>query len=368
MTAPFRAETVGSFLKPQALIDAQNQFKEGKISAQEYNQAVDDAVEELVKHQYSVGLDEATAGGYRRGYWHLDFFWELNGIEKSTLNRPYMFDGTNVHSDSARLCGKLSFNPDHSTFRNFNFLKSVTPVGMTPRQAIPSPVQLYAELTRGDNEHVIRNFYQTDAELFDDIADVYRKTILKLYDLGCRSLMMDDCVWGMFCDHKLMDIVVKRGFDIEDYKERLLKLTIDSVAGMPDDMVIATRIYRGYVHSSWDYEDGYEPIAEKFFGETPFTAFYLRFPLDCPEKFKALRYVPEDKIVVLGLISPRNPKLEDKEVVKAAIMEASKYIPLERLCLSTECGFSSPAEQGQLTEDQQWAKIALVQEIVAEVW
>ena len=368
LQAPFRAEVVGSFLRPAYLEQARQQFIDGQINAQQLEEVENTAIEALVNKQHTMGLDVATSGGYRRGYWHLDFFWDLNGVEKSTQKAPYMFDGTNVSADSARVNGRISFNPEHHIFRNFNFLKSVTPVGQSARQALPSPAQLFAEITRGENASSISKYYASFDTLINDIATAYRETLLELYKHGCRNVIMNDCVWGTFCDHRLMKIVQNAGVDINQLQDSYLKLNIDALDDVPEDMCISTRIYRGFIHSSWYAEDSYEPIAEKFFGKTRFDAFYLRFPLNDASAFKSLRHIPEGKQVVLGLISPRNPELEDKNAVKAAIEAASSYVPLENLCLSTECGFSSPSPELRMTETQQWDKIQLVREIADEIW
>ncbi len=365
---PFRAEVVGSFLRPQYLIEARERFATGDITASELEEVENRAVEALVNRQHTMGLDVATSGGYRRGYWHLDFFWGLEGLEKTTLQSAYMFDGITASADSVRVCGRVAYNPNHPVFRHFNFLKSVTPVGQTARQALPSPAQLYAELTRGDNAASIAKHYVTTERLLDDIALAYKQTLLELYRLGCRNVMMDDCVWGTFCDKRLVKLVADKGIDIDRLQDQYLKLNVDALDDVPEDMIISTRIYRGTIHSSWFAEDFYEPIADKFFCKTRFDAFYLRFPLDRPDAFKCLSKIPDGKLVVLGLISPRNPELEDKETVKQAIHRAADHIPLERLCLSTECGFSSPAVAMRLTEQQQWDKIQLVRQIAEEVW
>lgn len=365
---PFRAEVVGSFLRPDYLTDAREQFAAGKITATDLEEVENRAIEALVSRQHTMGLDVATSGGYRRGYWHLDFFWGLSGIEKTTLASAYMFDGTNVSADSVRVCGKIAYNPEHPVFRHFNFLKSVTPVGQTARQALPSPAQLFAELTRGENGKYISKYYLSTDRLIDDIAGAYKDTLMELYRHGCRNVMMDDCVWGTFCDKRLMKMVADSGADIDKLQDQYLRLNTDALDDVPEDMIIETRIYRGFIHSSWFAEDFYEPIADKFFGKTRFDAFYLRFPLDRPDAFKSLSKIPEDKLVVLGLISPRTPMLEDKDTVKAAIEAATAYIPLERLCLSTECGFSSPSPALRLSEEQQWDKIQLVRQIAEEVW
>lgn len=368
LQAPFRAEVVGSFLRPTFLEEARQKFVDGYIDASQLEEVENTAIEALVNRQHTMGLDVATAGGYRRGYWHLNFFWGLNGIERSVQKSPYMFDGTSVSADSARVCGRISFNPDHHIFRHFNFLKSVTPVGQSARQALPSPAQLFAEITRGDNASSINKYYASMDTLIADIATAYRETLLKLYDHGCRNIIMNDCVWGTFCDQRLMKMVKDSGTDIEKLQNSYLKLNVDALDDVPEDMRISTRIYRGFIHSSWYAEDSYEPIAEKFFGKTRFDAFYLRFPLNDPKAFKSLRHIPKGKQVVLGLISPRNPELENVDTVKAAIKEASTYVPLEDLCLSTECGFASPSPELRMSEQQQWEKIQLVREIAADVW
>lgn len=365
---PFRAEVVGSFLRPDYLIEARKQFTDGLIDADRLEQVENTAIEALVSRQHTMGLDVATSGGFRRGYWHLDFFWGLKGIEKTILPEAYMYDGLTTSADSVKVSGRIEFNPEHPVFRHFNFLKSVTPVGQTARQALPSPAQLYAELTRGENAKSISQHYATVDTLISDIGRAYKLTLLELYKHGCRNVMMDDCVWGTFCDKRLMKMVADSGADIDALQDLYLRLNVDALDDVPEDMIISTRIYRGYIHSSWFAEDFYEPIADKFFGKTRFDAFYLRFPLDRPDSFKSLAKIPEDKLVVLGLISPRIPELEDKETVKQAIKAATRYIPLERLCLSTECGFSSPAVALRLSEQQQWNKIQLVRQIAEEVW
>lgn len=368
IVAPFRAEVVGSFLRPGYLDEARRQAADGIISAAELEEVENKAIEALVNRQHTMGLDVATSGGYRRGYWHLDFFYGLNGVERSELSRPYLYDGDKVSADSVRVCGKISFNPGHPVFRHFNFLQSVTPVGQSARQSLPSPAQLFAELTRGDNKTAIGKYYASIDTLIDDIARAYQQTLMELYELGCRNVILDDCVWGTFCDRRLMELVEKSGTDIDALQDQYLKLNVDALDDVPEDMRISTRIYRGFIHSSWYAEDSYEPIAEKFFGRTRFDAFYLRFPLDNPEAFSSLRHIPAGKQVVLGLISPRVPELENVDRVKAAIMAASKYVPLTDLCLSTECGFSTPNPELRLTEQEQWDKIQLVRDIARDVW
>lgn len=368
ITPPFRAEVVGSFLRPEALDEAYSRYKNGEIDHEALEQAQNEAIARLVSEQHDNGLDFSTEGGYRRTYWHLDFFWDLNGVKRVEMSRPYMYNGVDALADSACLDGRVAFNPDHHIFRQFNYLKSVTPVGMTPRQAIPSPAQLFAELTRGENAAAIDRYYSSRQALADDIAAAYRETLATLYTLGCRSVMMDDCVWGMFCDSDLMAKVVADGHDIDAYKRLFLSLNNDAMRDIPDDMVVATRVYHGYFHSSWHAGDGYKAIADTFFAHADFDAFYLRFDPRHPADFESLSHIPDDKLVVLGLISTRNPELEDKQMIIDAINEAARYVPLDRLCLSTECGFATPIKEMRLTPELQWAKIHLVEEIAADVW
>lgn len=366
--APFRADIVGSFLRPAELKEARKQFSEGRISADDLKKTEDRLITELVHKQKAAGLKVATDGEFRRSYWHLDFFWGLEGIEHNVLEHGYLFHDEETRADSARLEGKVRFNPGHPFLSHFAFLKSVVSGDVVPKQTIPAPAQLYAELLRGENAKVISKYYNDTESLVNDIAEAYNKTILALYDLGCRTVQIDDCTWGCICDKDFWESMAGQGFDMDSLQTIYLTLNNKAIANLPSDLVVNTHICRGNYHSTWAAQGGYEPVAKRLFGEENVNAYYLEYDTDRAGGFEPLKYISGEKKVVLGLITTKFPELEDKATVIARIHEASKYVPLERLYLSPQCGFASTEEGNILTEEQEWAKIALVQEIAKEVW
>ena len=366
--APFRADIVGSFLRPEKLKEARRQFAERTITANQL-QAVEDAcITELVKKQHAAGLHVATDGEFRRSYWHLDFFWGLLGIEHNVLKRGYLFHDEETRADSARLRGKVSFNPEHPFLQHFSFLKQAAENDVVPRQTLPAPAQLYAELLRDTNAQEIGKYYTHTADLVADICNAYRQTILALYELGCRNVQLDDCTWGCICDKKFWESMAGQGFNLKELLDTYLTLNNGAIRDLPADLVVNTHVCRGNYHSTWAAQGGYEPVAEPLFGHENVRAYYLEFDTDRAGGFEPLKYVSGNKKVVLGLITSKFPQLEDKETVKERIRQAAAIVPLERLCLSPQCGFASTEEGNQLTEDEQWAKIRLVQEIAREVW
>lgn len=365
---PFRADIVGSFLRPAALKDARAKFQAGEITADELREVEDTEIRRLVARQQEAGLQGATDGEFRRSYWHLDFFWGLLGVEHNVMAHGYLFHGEETRADSARLCGKVRFNPEHPFLEHFKFLKSIVADGIVPRQTIPSPAQFYAELVRGENKQKVEEFYPDKQELFRDIADAYRSTILAFYELGCRNIQLDDCTWGMLGDRNFWKLMTNAEYDIKDLQDDYLCLNNGAIVDLPEDLVVTTHVCRGNYHSTWAASGGYETVAAKLFGEENVQAYYLEFDTERAGGFEPLRFVPDNKKVVLGLITTKYPQLEDKEAVKQRILEAAKYVPLERLYLSPQCGFASTEEGNILTEEEQWAKIALVRAIAAEVW
>lgn len=366
--APFRADIVGSFLRPAVLKEARKQFSEGNITAAELKDVEDKCIAQLVRKQHAAGLKVATDGEFRRSYWHLDFFWGLGGIEHVVLDHGYAFHDEETRADSARLNGRVAFNPQHPFLSHFAFLKSIVSDDVVARQTMPAPAQLYAELVRGDNAEYVGKYYTDTQALIDDIAEAYRQTILALYQLGCRNVQIDDCTWGCICDKDFWTTMAGRGFDMEALQRLYLELNNKSIADLPADLAVNTHVCRGNYHSTWAAQGGYDPVAELLFGHENFNAFYLEYDSERAGGFAPLSHVAEGKKVVLGLITSKDPRLEDKEAVKARISEAAKYVPLDRLYLSPQCGFASTEEGNKLTEDEQWAKIALVQEIAREVW
>ena len=326
--APFRADFVGSFLRPKALKEARAQFAEGRIGAQELKSVEDRLIKDLIEKEKAHGLQDITDGEFRRAYWHLDFMWGLEGVEHIELEHGYQFHDEETTKGSTRLTGKLG----------------------------------------GKNHPFVEHFKYVKHQLIEDLASAYRQVIKDLYAAGCRNLQFDDCTWGMIIDDDYWKAMAGTGFTLEGEAERYLEVNNLALQDKPNDLVINTHICRGNYHSSWASKGAYDPVAPYVFAQENVDAFYLEYDDERSGSFEPLKYIPEDKQVVLGLITTKSPVLEDKEEVKRRIREAEKYVPLDRLCLSPQCGFASCEIGNKLTEAQQWAKIDLVTEIAKEVW
>lgn len=368
--APFRCDIVGSFLRPDVLKQARADFNAGIIDAAQLKTVEDVAIRDLVAKQKAAGLKVVTDGEFRRSYWHLDFMWGLQGIERRTSREGYMFHDEETTADTAVVMGPIS-GENHPFVEHFKFVQALAGDDHVARQTIPAPIQTFSEVTldRCDGQREsLRSVYATDEELADAIAAAYRQVIADLYAAGCRNIQFDDCTWGIYCD---TDFVAKTGMqavDIQKVSELGVALNNAAIEGAPEDLVINTHVCRGNYHSTYAFEGGYDPVAPYLFAHENVNAFYLEFDTPRAGGFEPLAHVAEGKKVVLGLITSKQPGLEDKEVVKARIKEASKYVPLENLYLSPQCGFASCEIGNKLTEEEQWAKIALIQEIAAEVW
>ena len=368
--APFRCDIVGSFLRPDVLKQARADFNAGVIDAAQLKTVEDVAIRDLVAKQKAVGLKVVTDGEFRRSCWHLDFMWGLQGIERRTSREGYMFHDEETTADTAVVTGSIS-GENHPFVEHFKFVQALAGDDHVARQTIPAPIQTFSEVTldRCDGQQEsLRGVYATDEELADAIAAAYRQVIADLYAVGCRNIQFDDCTWGIYCD---TDFVAKTGMqavDIQKVSELGVALNNAAIEGAPEDLVINTHVCRGNYHSTYAFEGGYDPVAPYLFAHENVNAFYLEFDTPRAGGFEPLEHVAEGKKVVLGLITSKQPGLEDKEAVKARIKEASKYVPLENLYLSPQCGFASCEIGNKLTEEEQWAKIALIQEIAAEVW
>ena len=368
--APFRCDIVGSFLRPDVLKQARADFNVGVIDAAQLKTVEDVAIRDLVAKQKAAGLKVVTDGEFRRSYWHLDFMWGLQGIERRTSREGYQFHDEETTADTAVVTGPIS-GEDHPFVEHFKFVQALAGDNHVARQTIPAPIQTFSEVTldRCDGQQEsLRSVYANDEELADAIAAAYRQVIADLYAAGCRNIQFDDCTWGIYCD---TDFVAKTGMqavDIQKVSELGVALNNAAIEGAPEDLVINTHVCRGNYHSTYAFEGGYDPVAPYLFAHENVNAFYLEFDTPRAGGFEPLAHVAEGKKVVLGLITSKQPGLEDKEAVKARIKEASKYVPLENLYLSPQCGFASCEIGNKLTEEEQWAKIALIQEIAAEVW
>ncbi len=325
----------------------------------------------LVQKQKEVGLKIVTDGELRRSYWHLDTFWGFDGISHTKQEHGYLFQGVETRNDSAQVSGKIKFNPNHPDLLAFKYLQSLVEHDdeLVARQSIPAPAQLYAELVRGpENIEAIGRFYSSEDQLIEDVAQAYHDLIIALYNEGCRHVKLDDCTWGMIADKSFWKTISKDYQDIDRLKALYLSFNNRALADLPEDLAVTTHVCRGNYASTWAASGGYETVADTLFAKENVSAFYLEFDDDRSGDFEPLKHVTPGKEVVLGLITSKKPELESKEVIKSRIKEASQYVPLENLSLSTQCGFASTEEGNHLTEEQQWDKIKLVIEIANEVF
>lgn len=363
---PFRYDYVGSFLRPEALKKARADFEAAKITKEELKAVEDKLIIDLVEKQKKAGYHVITDGEFRRATWHLDFMWGFKGVEHKKTENGVAFQGEAALIDDTWLTGKLSAE-NHPFVEHFKFVKELEDENTVAKQTMPAPAQFFQQMIIPKNIEGTRKFYPTDEELIEDIAKGYKQVIADLYEAGCRNIQFDDCTWGVLVAEGSVERYGK-GADLKLISEKLLKVNNLAIEGKPEDLVITTHVCRGNYHSAYFSSGAYDPIAEPLFGRENVDAYYLEFDDERSGGFEPLKYITGDKKVILGLITSKSPALEDKEAVISRIKEASKYIPLDRLYLSPQCGFASCEIGNKLTEEEQWAKLALVKEIAEEVW
>lgn len=365
--APFKYDIVGSFLRPDYLKKARSEYANGKITAEELKKIENVAITDLITKQKAAGLRVITDGEFRRSSWHLDFMWAFNGVGHEKTKDGIPFDGEAALIDDTFLIGKVSVN-SHPFVEHFKFVKQFEDDNTVARQTIPAPAQFLFQMIIPENLEKTKAIYPNEEELILDIADGYKKVIKDLYAAGCRNIQFDDCTWGVCVDPNACLIFGTDEDGLQDNIEKLIRINNLAIEGKPEDLVINTHICRGNFHSTWACQGGYDSVAKDLFAKENVQAFYLEFDDERSGDFESLKYVGKDKKVVLGLITTKSPVLENKHDIIKRIKEASKYIPLERLCLSPQCGFASTEEGNKLTEEEQWAKLKLVQEVAKEVW
>ena len=366
--APFRLDHVGSFLRPERLKEARAKFNVGEINAEELERVENEEIIALIEKEKELGLKSVTDGEFRRAFWHLDFLENLDGVELVEVDHfSVQFKDKDVKPKTLRIVGKVDFSEDHPFVKHFKFLKEHagdTPVKLT----IPSPSMLHLITQVREKNYVpIERYKDNEALFYDDVVAAYRKALQCFYDLGCRNIQLDDTSWGEFCALDKREAYEARGFDLEQIARDYVDVLNRVIEWKPEDLVVNMHICRGNFRSTWFSSGGYEPVAKTLFGHCRVDGFFLEYDSDRAGDFTPLRFIKNQK-VVLGLITSKSGDLEDKGEVIARIKEASQYVPLEQLCLSPQCGFSSTEEGNILTIEAQWDKLKLIDEIVHEVW
>lgn len=368
LQTPFRYDFVGSFLRPEKLKKARRQFNEGKIDAAALKKVEDEAITELVSKIKELGYHVITDGEFRRATWHLDFMWGFDGIGHTPTKTGLPFHGEAAMVDDTYIVGKIGLTGEHPFVDHFRFVKALEDENTVAKQTIPSPAQFLAQFTMPFNRGCTEKHYPNEQELVNDIVAVCGKVIDDLYAAGCRNLQLDDCTWGMFADKIGHTLYGTTREGIVEFQKAHKDINDKVIANAPKDMIINTHVCRGNFHSTYASEGAYDSVADILFGEENVNAYFLEFDDERSGGFAPLAKVSGEKKVVLGLITTKSPVLEDKQLVIDRIHDAAKYIPLERLYLSPQCGFASCEIGNKLIEEEQWAKLRLVKEVAEEVW
>ncbi len=364
---PLRCDCVGSFLRPEKLKKARANFEAGTITADQLKAVEDECITDLIAKEKAAGLHAITDGEFRRATWHLDFMWGFNGVGHCKTKHGLPFHGEAAMIDDTYLTGKVSVG-HHPFVDHFKFVKQFEDENHVAKQTIPAPAQFLEQMIMPFALENTRKYYDTNEELVQDIAEGYRKVIRELYDAGCRNIQFDDCSWGMCVDPNACAIfgVDEKGLD--EIMEQLLRINNLAIEDKPDDLVINTHVCRGNFHSTYASSGAYDRVASTLFARENVGAYYLEFDDERSGGFEPLKSVSGDKKVVLGLVTSKSPKLEDKQSIISRIREAAKIVPLDRLYLSPQCGFASCEIGNKLTDEEQWAKIKLINDISEEVW
>ncbi len=366
-TPPFRADIVGSFLRPAALADARRRHADGLIDDEALRVAEDTTIAELVVQEADAGLRLATDGEFRRSWWHFDFFGELDGVDIVELDHGIQFQGVQTRPRGIEISGPIGFSPAHPFLEHFRSLKSIVErsTGAVPKFTIPAPTVLDFRLEPG---HIAGPYAGRD-DIVDDLVTAYRDALAAFYEAGARYVQFDDTAWAYLCSDVELEKARARGIETDGIAERYAALLNRILDGKPDDLTVTTHVCRGNFRSTWISSGGYEPVAEQLLGATAYDGYFLEYDNERSGGFEPLRHLPAgDKTVVLGLITTKTGDLEDPDAVKRRIDEAAGFAPLEQLALSPQCGFASTEEGNVLTEDEQWAKVREVVAIAADVW
>ncbi|HEY7007593.1 MAG TPA: 5-methyltetrahydropteroyltriglutamate--homocysteine S-methyltransferase [Jatrophihabitantaceae bacterium] len=366
-TPPFRADHVGSLLRPRNLLQARDDHAAGRISSDELRAIEDDAIRDVVRMQADIGLQTATDGEFRRTSWHMDFIYRLQGVSRTDEKIEVHFHNPSGDIDftsaALKVGGKIDI--DEPIFgEDFRFLQSVVS-GATPKLTIPSPSMVHY---RGGPAAIDKSIYPDEDEFWADLSAAYAKQVRGMAALGCTYLQLDDTSLAYLNDPAQREMLASQGRDAEHQHERYIRQINAAIADRPASLSVTTHMCRGNYRSSWAAEGSYDFVAEALFGQLGVDGFFLEYDDARSGDFSPLRFVPPGKQVVLGLVTTKRPELESKDDLKRRIDEAAKYVPLEQLCLSPQCGFSSTVEGNSLTRDEQIAKLALIVETAAEVW
>ncbi len=367
-TPPFRADHVGSLLRPPRLMQAREKFAAGELSAEQLRAVEDEAIVEAIQMQRDVGLQSATDGEFRRATWHMDFIYQLGGIEKAPGDIRVTFHNEQgdiewtpaaIHVAERVHLAKPIFAED------FAFVQRNVSDGVTPKLTIPSPSMVHY---RGGRAAIDPSVYSNVEEFWSDLTSAYADQVRAVYDMGGRYLQFDDTSLAYLNDPRQRAEMANKGEDAEHLHETYIRHLNEVLAGKPEGLTVTTHMCRGNFRSSWAAEGGYDFVAEALFGQLAVDGFFLEYDDARSGGFEPLRFVPKGKMVVLGLVTTKRGELETKDELKRRIEEASTFVPIEQLCLSPQCGFSSTVEGNTVTYEQEVAKLSLIVETAAEVW
>lgn len=360
---PFRADHVGSLLRPAVLKEARGKRERGEIGADELKAIEDREIAAVIRKQEEIGLRSVTDGEFRRAFWNYDFLGELDGVEAYLGERKIKFQGPQPKPMMLRVIGKLGGYRAHPMIDHFKFVAAHAKA--TSKMTIPSPSSLHFRYGR---DAVPAAIYTAMEDFYRDLGEGYRKVVRAFADAGCRYLQLDEVNFTYLCDPKLRAFVADRGDDPETLPHIYAKVINTALSDAPAHMVKAMHLCRGNFQSTFVASGGYEPVAEILFNEIAIDAYFMEYDSERAGGFEPLRFVPKGKVVVLGLVTSKRGTLESKDELKRRIDEAAKFVDLDQLCLSPQCGFASTEEGNILAEDEQWAKLRRIVEVAGEVW
>jgi 5-methyltetrahydropteroyltriglutamate--homocysteine methyltransferase len=360
---PFRADHVGSLLRPAALHEARAKRAKGEITADELKAVEDREIERVIKKQEEVGLQAVTDGEFRRSWWHLDFLWGLDGAQKHVMNAGIHFAAVTTRNEGVQVTGKLGMAGPHPMVDHFKFVAAHTK--RVPKITIPAPSAIYGRPSRTP---IDKTAYPAMDRFWDDLGQAYKKAVRGFADAGCRYLQLDEVFIAMLCDDHYRQQMRDRGDDPEKLGPLYADLINVAMSDIPDDMTITMHLCRGNYKSTFMGTGGYDAEAEVLFNTINVHGYFMEYDTERAGGFEPLRLLPKGKQVVLGLVTTKTGKLESKDELKRRIDQAAKFCDIEQLCLSGQCGFASTEEGNTLTEDEQWAKLRLIVEVAEEVW